>query len=63
VSQPSELRPLVATIHHKGRAYHFDGKVGTRFRDGATVFEFQALEPGYDFRLWAKADGSEIEED
>ena len=67
----NETRPLVTTIAHKGREYWYDGKCGKRIRNGATVFEFRWVEPpatpagtfGAEYRLWAKADGSEIEED
>jgi hypothetical protein len=54
---------VVATVDHRGRQHRPTGKYGTRLQDGATVFEFGYKTEGCDFRLWAKADGSEIEED
>lgn len=59
-----------ARINHKGRVYTYTGKYATRNRDGALVFEYSHHQPakpgeicGMEFRLWARADGTEIEED
>jgi len=62
--QPEEPPPIVTTIAHNGMAFTYTGKIGRRLRDGAKVYEFSSRDrPGYEFRLWAKADGTEIEED
>jgi hypothetical protein len=61
---------VVADLHHNGHHYYCTRKVANRNRDGALVFEFACkveAGPGERFgrelRLWARADGSEIEED
>lgn len=56
-------RPDVTTLTHEGREYHYTGKPGNRVRDLARVYEFANVERGVERRVWARADGSEIEED
>jgi len=54
---------VVGTLLHNDRWYSPTGKYGSRLRNGDLVFEFACQGHGFDYRLWARADGSEIEED